>query len=142
MATAFRQAVVADIPSLMEIRLGVRENRLDDPTKVTYELVVDHLERRGRGWLCEEDGRAVGFAIADRATWSIWALFLRPEAEGRGIGRALLRLAVDWLFAAGAPQVTLSTGVGTRADGFYAAQGWERGGRNADGEVVFTLRRP
>ena len=40
------------------------------------------------------------------------------------------------------PPDALSPEQRNRLAGFYAAQGWERGGRNADGEVVFTLRRP
>jgi GNAT superfamily N-acetyltransferase len=142
MPPTIREASPADIGALMEVRLAVRENVLADPSKVTPEIVEDYLLRRGRGWVAEEDGRALGFAIADATTSSIWALFLRPEAEGRGIAKALLATAVDWLFAGGSEQVKLTTGPGTRADRFYAAQGWTRGELDAGGEVAFTLARP
>ena len=137
-----RRALPADVPALMEIRSEVRENVLADPSKVTPELVTEYLESRGRGWVCEEGGRALGFAVADRSTATIWALFLRPEAEGRRIGTALLGLAVEWLFALGNPSVSLRTEAGTRADRFYAARGWERGEIDDQGEVGFVLRRP
>ena len=141
MPLRYRQAVPADVPDLMAVRFSVRENVLSDPTLATPEIVADYLVNRGRGWLCDEDGRALGFAIADATTATIWALFLRPEAEGRGIGRELLRLAADWLFAGGPTAISLTTTPGTRADRFYAAQGWERGAVDARGEVAFTLRR-
>ena len=142
MPPRYRRAVPDDVPDLMEIRFAVRENVLSNLALVTPEIVADYLVRRGCGWICEEDGRALGFAIADASPATIWALFLRPEAEGRGIGRELLRLAVDWLFAGGATAITLSTTPGTRADRFYAAQGWVRGAVDAHGDVGFTLRRP
>ena len=137
----FRQAVAADVPALMEIRAAVTENVLADPSKVTPRICADYLERRGRGWVCEHGGRVVGFAIADREQAAIWALFLRPEVEGRGFGRVLLALATEWLFSCGADRISLSTGAGTRADRFYVAQGWERGELDSTGEVGFVLRR-
>jgi GNAT superfamily N-acetyltransferase len=126
----------------MEIRSEVTENVLSDPSKVTPQLVTEYLESRGRGWVCEEGGRVLGFVVADRSTATIWALFLRPEAEGRGIGTALLGLAVAWLFSLGNGSVSLRTETGTRADRFYAARGWERGAIDDQGEVGFVLRRP
>lgn len=68
----------------------------------------------------------VGFSYAARDDASIWALFMDRQFEGRGIGRRLLRLAVDWLFEQGADSVHLSTTADTRADRFYARQGWAR----------------
>jgi GNAT superfamily N-acetyltransferase len=126
---------------MMEIRSEVRENVLSDPSKVTPELVTEYLESRGRGWVWEERGRVVGFVVAERSTATIWALFLRPQAEGRGIGTALLGLAVEWLFTLGHDSVSLRTEAGTRADRFYAARGWERGALDGQGEVGFVLRR-
>ena len=138
----FRTAGAADVPAVMEVRLAVRENVLSDPSRVTPEICLEYLSRRGRGWVCELEGRVVGFSIADGDKSSIWALFLLPEVEGRGIGSRLLALAVDWLFSLGHDTVTLSTTAGTRADRFYSAHGWERGALDAEGEVAFTLRRP
>ena len=141
MTLLFREAAVEDIPAMSEVRCSVRENVLFDPCKVTREMYVFYLTEAGKGWLCEEGGEVVGFSVAARADASIWALFVRPSHEGRGIGASLLKLATGWLFATGAPHVSLSTAAGTRADRFYERQGWERGALKPDGEVTYLLFR-
>ncbi len=100
-------------------------------------MCEDYLDKLGRGWVCEIDGRVVGFSYAASADHSIWALFVLPEFEGRGIGKQLLKLATDWLFEIGAQQAFLSTQANTRADRFYLAQGWQRGEMKDAVEVRF-----
>jgi GNAT superfamily N-acetyltransferase len=46
--------------------------------------------------------------------------------EGQGLGKALLKQAVGWLFDMGHDSVHLITGANTRAGRCYAAQGWKR----------------
>ena len=140
-ALAFRRAVEGDIPTMMRIRLSVNENRLSDPTRVTHAMCSDYLDRLGRGWVAELGGEIIGFSYANRTDSSIWALFVAPEREGLGAGKQLLRLAVDWLFAIGNDEVRLGTEANTRADRFYAAQGWARGEMKDDVEVWYRLRR-
>ena len=135
----FREAKVEDIPALSEVRLSVRENVLSDPQRITPEMYADYLSASGKGWLCEVDGRVVGFSVASLKDASIWALFVRPGFEGRGIGTRLLGLATDWLFGMGASGVSLSTGADTRADRLYQRQGWRRGEIRPDGEVDYRL---
>lgn len=137
----FREAKVEDIPSLFEIRLSVTENVLSDPSKVTPEICADYLTASGKGWLCEVDGEAVGFSVASLRDASIWALFVKPGYEGRGIGKRLLRLATGWLFETGAQGISLSTGANTRADRVYESLGWRRGEVRPDGEVTYRLDR-
>ena len=47
-----------------------------------------------------------GFSPGDPRDGSIWALFVDPADEGRGIGRALLALACDTVRVAGFYTVT------------------------------------
>ena len=123
------------------IRLAVTENRLSDPARVTLAMYHDYLERLGRSWVCEADGVMAGFGAADKTDASIWALFVSAQYEGQGIGKRLLALMVDYLFALGHRQVVLCTGADTRADTFYTAQGWERGKMKNDVEVHYSLCR-
>jgi putative acetyltransferase len=125
-APRFRQAVSADIPAMSDIRLSVTENVLSDPARVTMKMYEDYLLVLGRGWVAEIDGVIVAFCYAARADGSIWALFVRPGHEGQGLAKVLLSLAVDWIFELGHDRARLDTGAHTRADRFYAMQGWER----------------
>jgi GNAT superfamily N-acetyltransferase len=136
-----RQAGVADIPAMSRIRLAVRENALSDPARITEAMYRDYLDALGRGWVAEHGGEIIGFAYADRTEASIWALFVDPAREGLGVGKQLLRLAVDWLFEIGHDEVHLGTQANTRADRFYAAQGWTREGMKSDVEVGYRVRR-
>ena len=137
----YRRATTDDIPAMSRIRLAVRENTLSDPARITRAMYEDYLDAKGRGWICERDGEPIGFAYANRKDGSIWALFVAPEHEGLGAGKTLLRLASDWLFSLGFEEIVLGTAAHTRADRFYAAQGWTRGDMKDAHEVWYHLRR-
>ncbi|QBE67168.1 GNAT family N-acetyltransferase [Pseudoduganella lutea] len=122
------------------IRLSVTENRLSDPARVTADMYERYLELSGRGWVAESDNEIVAFCYADKVNASIWALFVSPGHEGRGLGQALLKLATDWLFAIGHDSIRLTTGVNTRADRFYSAQGWSRAPVSAT-DIGYSLSR-
>ena len=140
-ALTFRRAVADDIPTMSRIRMSVRENRLSNPARITPQMYLDYLDPLGRGWVAELDGEIIGLSYADRTDGSIWALFVDPAREGLGAGKQLLRLAVDWLFEIGFDEIRLGTEANTRADRFYAAQGWTRGEMKDDVEVWYRLRR-
>lgn len=143
-AIRVREAVAADIPAMHAIRMAVRENRLGDPSWLTPEVYRAHLGDAGvsNSWVCERNGRILGFSVARRAQADIWALFVDPAHEGLGAGRRLIAAATDWLFAQGADTVSLSTTPDTRADAFYSTNGWQRGELTDKGEVMFRLPRP
>ncbi len=136
-----REAQVADIPRLSEVRLAVRENVLSNPALVTYEDYVEYLTRRGKGWVAEEAGRIAGFAIVDLQGRNIWALFVHPAFEGRGIGRALHDLMLDWYFSQTNETVWLGTAPGTRAEAFYRKAGWREVGVRENGEIKFEMNK-
>jgi GNAT superfamily N-acetyltransferase len=98
------------------------------------------LTENGRGWVAEVGDRIVGFAIGDLSRANVWALFVDPDFEGRGVGRSLHDMTVSWLFEAGADRIWLSTDPGTRAERFYEAAGW-RLSRVENGEAYFELLR-
>ncbi len=123
------------------VRLAVRENVLSSPEAVTAAEYCEMLESRGRGWVAVQAGGVAGFAVADRVASSIWALFVDPEHEGRGLGRQLHDRAVAWLFEQGAGEIALSTQPASRAVGFYRAAGWRDAGFEASGDIRMTLSR-
>ncbi|WP_291653140.1 GNAT family N-acetyltransferase [Bosea sp. (in: a-proteobacteria)] len=135
--TLIRRAVAADQPRIFAIRMGVRENILSDPSKVTDEDVAWYRDN-AIFLVAENAGEIVGFACANHQTGLIWALFVDPAREGRGHGRALLDAALAGLRAAGHAQAWLETGAGTRAERFYREHGWRDMGRGLDGQTVFT----
>jgi GNAT superfamily N-acetyltransferase len=137
----FREATLEDIPALSELRLSVKENALSDPRRITYEMYESYLTTRGKGWLCEIDGETAGFSVASSKDAAIWALFVSPKYEARGVGKKLLQTATSWLFENGASVISLSTAENTRADKFYASLGWTRGKVGSDGEVSYTLEK-
>lgn len=123
------------------VRMSVLENPLRNPDLVQPHHYEAMLERRGRGWVAKLGGRIVGFAIADLERSNVWALFVDPEAAGRGIGRRLHDTMLDWMFAADADYVWLSTEAGTRAEGFYRAAGWRYVGLEPNGEARYEMTR-
>jgi GNAT superfamily N-acetyltransferase len=132
-----RAATFADIPRLVEIRGSVHENRLSDPTRVTladYEWHIAHAPIH----VWEEDGVIKGLSAGDPRDGSIWALFVDPAYEGRGIGQALIRAACGSLAAAGHRAAMLSTDPGTRAERFYLRNGWLANAHSGRGELIFT----
>ncbi len=136
----YREATLADIPQQLDIRFSVTENVLSNPALVTSDDCADYLARRGKGWVCETlDGWLLGFAIADVLGHNIWALFVRPGYEGRGIGKQLQQLMLDWYFSQTSEPVWLSTGPGTRAEAFYRHTGWREAGPHGSRELKFEL---
>jgi GNAT superfamily N-acetyltransferase len=133
-----REATEADIPEMMALRLSVRENRLSDPSQVTAEDCRRYVTR-GHMWVWDENGEILGISAATFDTGWIWALFVRPGHEGRGIGRALFAAACDALIAAGFGTLRLSTDPDTRAARFYHAAGWREAGRTPEGELIFAF---
>ncbi|MBW8487333.1 GNAT family N-acetyltransferase [Actinomadura parmotrematis] len=96
--------------------------------------------------VAETDGRLTGFAPfgptrdkdADPATVAeVAALYLEPEAQGSGLGRAPIAKALDNLTTAGYTQVTLWVlNTSTKARLFYENTGWR-----SDGTVKTTTAR-
>jgi GNAT superfamily N-acetyltransferase len=137
-----RAASLSDVAAMNQLRLQVRENVLSDPGLVTESITAKAITELGRGWVFDEGGQILGFTIALDRDPSIWALFVDPGHEGRGIGHALLESAVNWLWSRGAQRIRLSTDPGTRAERFYQNRGWKAAGVNQKGEVELEITRP
>lgn len=137
----FREALIADVPQIQVVRHSVKENRLSNPALVTDEDCIEFLTVRGKGWVCEADNTIVGFAIADLKEYNIWALFLHPDFEGKGIGKELHLLMMDWYFSQTNHTAWLGTAPDTRAQEFYRQQGWKNAGTVNKGEIKFEMSK-
>src|SRR6476469_6190253 len=131
----FREATINDIPAIQVVRNSVKENQLSDPSLVSDKDCESYLSVRGKGCVCEINNQIVGFSIVDSLANNIWALFVHPEYEGKGIGKRLHDLMLDWYFTQTKKTVWLGTAPGTRAENFYNQAGWQKNGRHGKGEV-------
>lgn len=139
MIVTFKEALINDIPQIQEVRHSVTENVLSNPALVTDLDCENYITRRGKGWVCEVDEKIVGFAIVDLQENNVWALFLHPQFEGKGIGKQLHQLMLDWYFAQTDKMLWLSTAYNTRAAHFYKLQGWKEAGQYSAKEIKFEM---
>jgi GNAT superfamily N-acetyltransferase len=141
-----REARGADLPGITRVRTSVAENLLTREQLaergVTEASIAASFLADSKGWVALSGDEVVAFCIADRVSRSIFALFVLPPFEARGLGSRLLNLAVDWLCANGADTVWLTTGPTTRAASFYERRGWVATGPTHTGDVRYELRRP
>ena len=134
----FRQAIPEDIPQIQIVRNSVKENHLSNPNLIPDDLVEEFITKRGKGFVCEIDKKIVGFSIVDFVENNVWALFLLPEFEGKGIGKKLLQLMLDEYFSKTKETIWLSTEANSRAEIFYKKQGWKNAGLHGN-EVKFEM---
>ena len=135
----FREADINDITQIQIVRNAVRENRLSNPNLVTDKDCEEFITLRGKGWVCEIEKQIVGFAIADLKENNIWALFIHPDHEGKGIGKKLHDDMLNWYFSQTNQTAWLGTAPNTRAEKFYRKAGWTDKGMRPNGEIRFEM---
>lgn len=135
----FRESELADISQIQFVRNAVKENRLSDPALVPDKDVEEYMTKRGKGWVCEIDKRIVGFAIVDLVENNVWALFVDPDFEAKGIGKKLHQIMMDWYFVQTTEKIWLGTDPDSRAYEFYKMQGWKEVGDHGKMERKFEM---
>ena len=134
-----RPATEADARALAEIQArGWRHAYADivDPERMpTVEdqtpRWVAHLDAGGVVHVWDQDGRVVGFATAgpgrdDARVGELYAIYVDPQAQGAGVGSALLAAAEQSLRDAGHREAILWTfEANGLARAFYERHGWE-----------------
>ena len=70
-------------------------------------------------------------------TGNVWALFVRPDAQGRGHGTRLHAAMIEWFRKQPIDRLWLSTGTTTKARDFYDKNGWECVGPDGSEEVRY-----
>ena len=146
-----RIAQQEDIETLFEIRTSAVENHQSRQEiadlGITAASVAEMLKTDCRAWLAELDDQAVGFSIANKTEKTIFGMFVRPNFEGRGVGRHLMERAENWLWSNHIDEISLLTGndPNLRAYGFYLHLGWMPMQVEPDGpfkgEMKFIKRR-
>ncbi len=99
--------------------------------------------------IAERSGEPIGFVCVEQQPDSAWGVLLDnlhalPGHQGIGVGKLLLRAAIDWTAAQGENQLYLYVLEGnTPAIGFYERQGWQFAGAEPDhmGGVDITALR-
>ena len=134
-----REAKIGDIKQIQIVRNSVTENTLSDSNLVTDQDCEEFITVRGKGWVCEINKQIVGFAIANLKENNIWALFLDPKFEKKGIGQQLHKIMLDWYFTQTRETVWLGTAFNTRAEKFYRKAGWIEVGMYGTKEIKFEM---
>ena len=140
-----RAATRADMPAISQVRTSVTENAMSVEQLlergITPETVSDLIQNDG-AWVAEVNGRVVAFSMAKRAEGTIFAMFVQPGWEERGLGRQLMAQAERYLFAFH-DRIWLTTDVdpAVRAHGFYRGLGWRPAGLMDNGELRYEKER-
>lgn len=135
----YREAEIKDIHQMHVVRNSVKENVLSNPDLITTRDYEDYLTNRGKGFVCEINNEIVGFSIVDLVDKNVWALFINPAYEGKGIGKELHDLILTWYFTQTTETIWLGTEPKSRAEVFYRKNGWKEKGMHGKNEIKFEM---
>lgn len=147
MNPSYRELQIDDLPAVFAVRVSTAENaltmeQLERDYGVSPQSVAEGMKADLKGWVCEESGAVVGFAIGDRSSGEVHVVAVLPEHEARGIGKHLLSHVQAWLFSEGHQFIWLLANPDpkTRAHAFYRHLGWRPTGTLKGSDEVLTLR--
>ncbi len=124
-ATLFNIAF-ADHPTPLQLDLATIESSPEDPAFEDADtLVIEDAATNALIAFCSTSPERVGGVVGPHA--EIWAIGVRPDRQGRGLGRQLLRWGVERLRGLGVRRVVLSVnGRNDHALGLYLSEGFVR----------------
>lgn len=127
MSIYLRTAQLSDIEGMFDVRTSVMENHLSREEmrqiSITEGVVGDMIEKSLCAWVATENNKIIGFSMILPDEGCLFAAFVLPEYEGKGIGRRLVRLAEQELFQHH-EIAWLETDKNSRAAKFYMQLGW------------------
>ena len=122
-----RLALPTDIEDIFEARTSVKENHLSreqlEHMGITKSIVTDMIGKSHCAWVAVDGGKVIGFSMILPDEACLFAAFVLPEYEGKGVGRSLVELAEQELFKHH-KTVWLETDKNSRAARFYMRLGW------------------
>lgn len=139
-----RPATVDDVAAMFQVRLAVTENRMTRDALATVGVTPDSIAEAIRSapcaWVATTEGEVAGFAMVDLDSACLFALFVRSNHEGRGMGSALCQVCEQALFAQH-KVAWLETAKTSRAARLYRHLGWGDESDIGDGDIRLTKRR-
>jgi GNAT superfamily N-acetyltransferase len=108
---------------------------------VTDADYTNYILGRGRGRVCEVNGKVLGFAIVDILDKNVWGLFVDPSVEKNGIGKRLHNMMLACYISCCDNTLFLSVEPGTKAEIFYLQAGWVNAGPKKSGEKSFGWKK-
>jgi len=144
----FRRMTKDDLTATLEVRLSTVENAItlevmERDYGVTPEKIATAMDGNVAGWLCEEAGQVLGYAMGNEANGEVLVVAVHPELERHGIGAGVLAHVADWLFEHGHDRIWLLSNpdASNRTYGFYRHLGWKPTGEmRGDDEVLELVR--
>ncbi|QCI98145.1 GNAT family N-acetyltransferase [Agrobacterium larrymoorei] len=145
MPIEIRLAESNDVAALFNVRTSVRENHMSRESLselgITYTSVSKMISASPCAWVAVSDNEIVGFSMIDVPNASLFAAFVLPAHEAKGLGTQLIAVAESELFKHHS-LIWLETDRDSRAAGFYRHLGW-REERKAEGnQIRLTKARP
>lgn len=132
--TAIRTALPGDATAVAECMRAAYVGYVERIGREPAPMTADHaaLIAAGGVWVADDAGEVVGVVVLHQrgAALVIENVAVRPDRQGRGVGRALVRFAEGHGRRAGLAEVTLYTNARmTENLRFYPALGYTEAGR-------------
>ncbi|MDF3837720.1 GNAT family N-acetyltransferase [Cupriavidus basilensis] len=144
MPIQIRLARPSDVGDIFRVRTSVNENVLSVTEMadmgITEASVTDMIRSAPCAWVACENAQVVGFSMIDSNEGSLFAAFVLPSHEGKGIGKKLVQAAEEVLFSKHA-LAWLETAETSRAAGFYRHLGWGHERDVGEGDIRLEKRR-
>lgn len=145
MPVEIRLAEPSDVDALFYVRTSVRENHLSRESLaqlgITETSIVEMICASPCAWVAVLDDEVVGFSMIDVPGASLFAAFILPAHEGKGLGTQLVAVAESELFKHHS-EIWLETDRDSRAAGFYRHLGWGNERKAEKNQIRLAKARP
>lgn len=122
-----RPALLTDVSAMFKVRTSVRENALTAneliQLGITPQSIAKAISDAPCAWVATVHDEVVGFSMVDLTSDCLFAAFVLPEHEGRGIGSSLIKACESALFKTHRV-AWLETAKNSRAARLYRHLGW------------------